>query len=115
MVKPASGAYRVLNCSAVYADELAIDAGTNALQLPCAVVQDGALPESATCDYDKERCLMALHCGYCDVAGRVWRRPLPAVRQCGVRGGGLDPLCRSSLAGQVRPVSSRRLKITGTV
>ena len=66
MLKPASGAYRVLNCSAVYADELAVDAGANALGLPCALVQDGALPESATCDYDKEACLMAPHCGFCE-------------------------------------------------
>ena len=66
MVKPTSGAYRVLNCSAVYADELYPAAGANALQLPCAVVQDGALPESAACDYDKDACLMAPHCGFCE-------------------------------------------------
>ena len=41
MVKPTSGAYRVLNCSAVYADELAVDAGANALGLPCALVPVG--------------------------------------------------------------------------
>ena len=34
--------------------------------------------------------------------GRVRRRPLPAVRQRAVRGGGLDPACRASLAGQLR-------------
>ena len=66
MLKPGSGAYRVLNCSAVYADQLPADAGANALGLPCAVMQDGALPEAATCAYEKDSCLMAPHCGWCE-------------------------------------------------
>ena len=71
MLKPGSGAYRVLNCSAVYADQLPADAGANALGLPCAVMQDGALPEAATCAYQKDSCLMAPHCGWCEEIGRA--------------------------------------------
>ena len=62
MLKPTTGAYRALNCSAVYAD-LASDAASG---LPCSLLLEGTVPAAPPCDYAKEGCLMAPGCGWCE-------------------------------------------------
>ena len=62
MLKPTTGAYRALNCSAVYAD-LASDAASG---LPCSLLLEGTVPAAPPCDYAKEGCLMAPGRGWCE-------------------------------------------------
>ena len=70
MLKPASGAYRLLNCSSLYGRSAALPAaaaaaGAAAAGVPCALVVEGALPRSAPCGYSREHCLLAPQCGWC--------------------------------------------------
>ena len=69
MLKPASGSYRLLNCSAVYEPssslpEEAVIAGV-AGGPPCALLVEGTLPTQAPCAHSREHCLLAPQCGWC--------------------------------------------------
>ena len=74
LLKPASGSYRILNCSAIYAPGNALPAAAAAAGLaggpPCALLVEGGLPEHAPCNHTREHCLLAPHCGWCESASQ---------------------------------------------
>ena len=67
LLKPATAAYRTLNCSALFSDRLpsgGLEGGSLAGP-PCTLLLEGSLPDNAPCNYDKAHCLMAPSCGWC--------------------------------------------------
>ena len=72
MLKPATAAYRTLNCSSLYADRLPSGdlGGGSVAGPPCSLILEGSLPDNAPCGYDKSHCLMAPHCGWCQSSGQ---------------------------------------------
>jgi hypothetical protein len=70
LLKPASNAYRMLNCSSIYSPGRSLPSGASAIGAaggpPCALVVEGTLPERAPCDLDREHCLLAPQCGWCE-------------------------------------------------
>lgn len=69
MVKPATGSYRLLNCSAVYASgplPAAAAAAGVAGGPPCSLLVEGTLPERAPCEHTREHCILAPRCGWCE-------------------------------------------------
>ena len=69
MLKPSSGAYRLLNCSAVYTSSSTRPRAAVAAGLaggpPCPLVVEGSLPHKAPCEHSREQCLLAPQCGWC--------------------------------------------------
>ena len=70
LLKPATSAYRVLNCSGLYgASAAAISAAARASGVgngpPCPLLLEGSLPSRGYCEHSKDHCLLAPHCGWC--------------------------------------------------
>ena len=74
LLKPASGSYRMLNCSALYTASPALPQAAAAAALangvPCTLALEGTLPSRDYCAHSKDDCLLAPQCGWCNSLGK---------------------------------------------
>lgn len=68
MLKPATGSYRLLNCSEEVYCAGSPKAATEGP--PCSLLVEGQLPTFAPCEHTKDKCLLAPHCGWCESSSK---------------------------------------------
>ena len=68
MLKPATGSYRLLNCSEEVYGAGSPKAATEGP--PCSLLVEGQLPTFAPCEHTKDKCLLAPHCGWCESSSK---------------------------------------------